>query len=223
MPTQGPTWNSHWPGITSALTPAIFMPAYKHALYFISKHALEFDQFIGVPIVRLNHTSSEGPIGTYTAVIWSLRCGESILGPSKRGLVEGEERVLLLYAEPGFVVFRLLHGGICRVPFVSGKRSSIWFICTIYQKKKKKNNNKGCTWICVAHNKYVLSFTKRITEDCLRPKTGQTKKRKKINSHTSTQLHYCVLAPGLCLNHHSSTQGDQQRSQALLKASIIEN
>ncbi|KAK5634399.1 hypothetical protein RRF57_010112 [Xylaria bambusicola] len=32
IPSQGPTWNSHWAGITSALVPEILMPAYKQAL-----------------------------------------------------------------------------------------------------------------------------------------------------------------------------------------------
>jgi hypothetical protein len=197
MPTQGPTWNSHWPGITSALTPAIFMPAYKHALYFISKHALEFDQFIGVPIVRLNHTSSEGPIGTYTAVIWSLRCGESILGPSKRGLVEGEERVLLLYAEPGFVVFRLLHGGICRVPFVSGKRSSIWFICTIYQKKKKK---KTITKVARGYVSHITSMfsplrkgSRKIACGLKQVRQRRGKKSIHILQHNFTIVSWCLV------------------------------
>jgi len=32
MPAQGPTWNSHWAGMTSALVPEMLMPAFKHAL-----------------------------------------------------------------------------------------------------------------------------------------------------------------------------------------------
>jgi hypothetical protein len=32
IPAQGPTWNSHCAGITSALVPAIWMPAFKQAL-----------------------------------------------------------------------------------------------------------------------------------------------------------------------------------------------
>ena len=32
IPSQGPTWNSHWAGITSALVPLTLMPAYRQAL-----------------------------------------------------------------------------------------------------------------------------------------------------------------------------------------------
>ena len=32
MPSQGPTWYSHCAGMTSALMPAMLMPAYKQAL-----------------------------------------------------------------------------------------------------------------------------------------------------------------------------------------------
>lgn len=32
IPSQGPTWNSHWAGITSALVPEILTPANKQAL-----------------------------------------------------------------------------------------------------------------------------------------------------------------------------------------------
>ena len=32
IPSQGPTWNSHWAGITSALVPLTLIPAYRQAL-----------------------------------------------------------------------------------------------------------------------------------------------------------------------------------------------
>ena len=32
MPSQGPTWNSHWAGITSAFVPLMFTPAYRQVL-----------------------------------------------------------------------------------------------------------------------------------------------------------------------------------------------
>ena len=86
----GPTWNSHWPGITSAL-----MPEMREARV---EARVE---------VRLDDVAAEHLVGADTAVVEALRRGEAALREAERAAVL-EERVLLLDAEQRLLVRVLL-------------------------------------------------------------------------------------------------------------------
>merc|ERR1719408_292684 len=44
MPRHGPTWYSHWPGITSALSPDSLIPAYRQAFMWLSATGRPYEQ-----------------------------------------------------------------------------------------------------------------------------------------------------------------------------------
>lgn len=119
-PTEGPTWNSHCEGITSALVPEIGTPAYRQHLkgnkvsnviqvnnnkvYVL----IYFMVFWYVPVVSLNKISGEYFVGSNTAVVWSLWWGETAWGPAEGPQVWIQEDVLLFNSEPWLLIFALL-------------------------------------------------------------------------------------------------------------------
>jgi hypothetical protein len=60
-------------------------------------------------VVSLNNISAEDFAGAHTAVVWTLRTGETVGWPSVRPIGEIEERVLLLETEPRLVNFVGVH------------------------------------------------------------------------------------------------------------------
>ena len=73
IPSQGPTWNSHWAGITSAFVPLTLIPAYRQALQM----AKLIYNIIRVKIYSHDMGSLDvSPVdisGPYSAVVRSLR------------------------------------------------------------------------------------------------------------------------------------------------------
>jgi hypothetical protein len=60
-------------------------------------------------VVRLNDVTAEDLAGADTTVVWTLRGGESVLGPSIRPALRVEECVFLLETEPELVRLMCLH------------------------------------------------------------------------------------------------------------------
>jgi len=55
IPSQGPTWNSHWDGITSALIPLML-------ILRIGMHGMGFDEIAGEKLCRSLHKVIRGAL-----------------------------------------------------------------------------------------------------------------------------------------------------------------
>ena len=88
---SGPTWNSHWPGMTSALMPEIDETGFEARVE-----------------VRLDDRTAVHLVGADAAVVEALRRGEAAAGGEAVRASVLEERVLLLDAEQRLVLRVLL-------------------------------------------------------------------------------------------------------------------
>ena len=69
-------------------------------------------------VVRLSHVAAVHTTRAHGAVVGPLRPRVAILGPVERVVVDVEQRVLLLNAEPRVRVLALLHHLVAVVPVV---------------------------------------------------------------------------------------------------------
>ena len=88
-------------------------------------------------VVSLNEGAAKRFVRSSTAVVGTLRGGETSLGPSKRCVVEGEESVLLLDTEPWLEVLGLLEDGIGWVSCVGWEGGAIGFVSPFNQRRRK--------------------------------------------------------------------------------------